>query len=169
MMDFEKVIKERFSVRKFKETPVRADLIEKILEAGNCAPTAKNIQPQKIYVVQSKEGLFKIDQACPCRYHAPVCLIVASDKSTAWSKDGHSTYEMDACIVATHMMLEATNLNVDNIWIELFDKKKLKEAFQMPESVEPICILPLGYKTEDCQPSVMHHNRKKLRDIVEYR
>ena len=76
-MEFEKVIKERFSVRKFKDDKVSEELIQKILEAGNLAPTAKNYQPQKIYVVMSKEGLEKIDKASPCRYNAPVCLIVA--------------------------------------------------------------------------------------------
>ena len=79
-MEFERVIRERFSARKFKNDLISDELINKILEAGNLAPTAKNSQPQKIYVVKSKEGLEKIDKASPCRYNAPVCIIVASDK-----------------------------------------------------------------------------------------
>lgn len=168
-MDFEKVIKERFSVRKFKNEKVSNELINKILEAGNLAPTAKNYQPQKIYVVQSQEGLNKIDKASPCRYNAPICLIVASDKSVAWSKEDYSTYEMDACIVATHMMLEATNLGVNNIWIEMFDKKTLKQEFNLSDNIEPICIIPLGYKADDFVPSPLHNKRKTLSEIVEYR
>ncbi len=168
-MEFDKVIKERFSVRKFKSAKFDDDLINKILEAGNLAPTAKNNQPQKIYVVKSKEGLEKIDKASPCRYNAPVCLIVASDKNIAWSKENYSTYEMDACIVATHMMLEATNLGVDNIWIEMFDKDILKQEFDISENIEPICLIPLGYKDELCVPSPMHYKRKDLSEIVTYR
>ncbi len=168
-MEFEKVIKERYSVRKFKSQPVSPELIEKILEAGNLAPTAKNNQPQKIYVVQSKEGLEKMDLSTPCRYHAPVCFIVASDKNIAWSKGSHSTAEMDACIVATHMMLEATNLGIDNIWIEMFDSTILSKEFNIPSHIEPICILPMGYREDGCFPSVMHTKRKKLEEIVEYR
>ena len=168
-MDFEKVIKERFSVRKFKDQKINNELINKILEAGNYAPTAKNNQPQKIYVVQSKEGLNKIDKVCPCRYNAPVCLIVASDKDIAWSNNTLSTTTNDACIVATHMMLEATNLGVDNIWIEMFDKDKLKEEFNIPTNIEPICLLPLGYRDDSFKPSLMHNKRKNLNEIVEYR
>ena len=168
-MEFEKVIRKRFSVRKFKNEPIDNELFNKILEAGNLAPTAKNNQPQKIYVVQSKEGLDKIDKASPCRYNAPVCLIVASDKNLAWSKENYSTYEMDACIVATHMMLEATNLGVDNIWVEMFDKNLLKQEFNLGENIEPICLIPLGYKTDDCTPSPMHNKRKDLSEIVEYK
>jgi len=48
-MEFEKVIKERFSIRKFKNEKVSDELITKILQAGNLAPTAKNYQPQRIY------------------------------------------------------------------------------------------------------------------------
>ena len=61
--------------------------INKILEAGRLAPTAKNIQPQKIYVACSKEALDKIDQVSPCRYGAPIVLIVCSDKNLEWTKD----------------------------------------------------------------------------------
>lgn len=168
-MEFDKVIRERFSVRKFKSDLVSDDLINKILEAGRLAPTAKNNQPQKIYVVRLKEGLEKIDKASPCRYNAPVCLIVASDKNIAWSKENYSTYEMDACIVATHMMLEATNLGVDNIWIEMFDKNILKQEFDMSENIEPICLIPLGYKDDLCVPSPMHGQRKDLSETVIYR
>ena len=168
-MEFEKVIRERFSTRKFKNDLISDELINKILEAGNLAPTAKNNQPQRIYVVKSKEGLEKIDKASPCRYNAPVCLIVASDKNIAWSKDNYSTYEMDACIVATHMMLEATNVGVDNIWIEMFDKNIVRQEFNLDENIEPICLIPLGYKTDDCKPSPMHNTRKDLSEIVEYK
>ncbi len=168
-MEFEKVIRERFSARKFKNDLIDEDKINKILEAGNLAPTAKNNQPQKIYVVKSKDGLEKIDKASPCRYKAPVCLIVASDKNIAWSKGTYSTFEMDAYIVATHMMLEATNLGVDNIWIEMFDKNILKQEFNMDENIEPICLIPLGYRTDDCKPSPMHNSRKDLSEIVEYK
>ena len=167
-MEFEKVIRERTATRKFKPDKINDELLNKILQAGNLAPTAKNKQPQKILVVKSKEGLEKIDKVCPCRYGAPICLIIASDKSNAFTKENHSTYEMDACIVATHMMLEATNLGVDNIWIEMFDNNLLKDEFNFDENIEPICILPLGYKADDYEGNPMHNKRKNLSEIVEF-
>lgn len=73
-MEFEEVIRKRTAIRKFKNDNVEKDKIEKILEAGRLAPTAKNKQPQKIYVAMSEEAIEKIDKVSPCRYNAPVVL-----------------------------------------------------------------------------------------------
>lgn len=167
-MEFIDVCKEREATRKFKNEPVDEKIIRKILEVGRLAPTAKNQQPQKIYVVNSKEGLDKIDKASPCRYNAPIVLLVCSDKKVAWSKENYSTYEMDACIVATHLMLGATNYGVDNIWIEMFDKDIIKKEFNLEENIEPICLIPLGYKAEDYVGNPLHHQRKELEETVQY-
>ena len=168
-MNFDKVIRERFSVRSFKDTLVSDEILNKILEAGVLAPTAKNLQPEKIYVIKSSEGLSSIDKASPCRYNAPVCLIIASDKDIAWKKGTDSTYEMDATIVGVHMMLEATNLGVDSVWVKMFDKEILKREFEIPSNIEPVCLLPLGYRSDDSKPSDMHYMRKNLKDIVIYK
>ena len=167
-MEYEKVIKERFSTRKFKNDKVSDETLKKILEAGNFAPTAKNNQPQKIYVVRSEEGLKKIDQISPCRYNAPVVLLICSNKKIAWTKDNYSSYEMDATIVATHMILEATNLGVNSVWVDMFNNKLAKEVFNLDDGIEPICLMPLGYKDDSVVPSPMHDKRKDLTEIVEY-
>lgn len=166
--DFESVIRNRTATRKFKDQNIEPEKINKILEAGRLAPTAKNLQPQKIYVAKSNEALAKIDKVSPCRYNAPVVLIVCSDKNIAWTKDEYSTYEMDACIVATHMMLEATNVGVDNIWIEMFDKEALKKEFQLDDQVEPICLIPIGYKADDYAGNPLHTKRKDLVEMVSF-
>ena len=167
-MEYEKVIKERTAVRRFKEIPINKQDLHRILLAGNLAPTAKNLQPQRIFVVETKEGLEKIDKVSPCRYHAQTVLMICSDKNIAFQKGEHSTYEMDACIVATHMMLEATNLGIDNIWIEMFDSKKLKEEFNLEKNIEPICLIPLGYRTDDYKENPTHNIRKNINEIVKY-
>lgn len=168
-MEFEKVIRERTAIRKFKDEQIKKEELDSILEAGRLAPTAKNIQPQKIYVVQSKEGIEKIDKASPCRYNAPTVLVVCSDKDIAFKKEDYSTYEMDACIVATHMMLEATNVGLGSIWIEFFDAKKLKQEFNLDSNIEPICLIPLGYVADDYNGNPMHSIRKNIKEMVEYK
>ena len=168
-MEFDKVIRERQSTRKFKEEKVSDELINKILEAGVIAPTAKNIQPEIIYVVKSEEGLKKMDDVSPCRYKAPQVLIVCGDKDKAFQKNGESIYYMDACIVGTHMMLEATNVGVDNIWIEMFDTDKLIDGLSIPEGLIPVLMLPIGYKAKLCPPSPLHKIRKNIDKIVEYK
>ena len=166
-MEFDKVIKTRQATRKFTNKKVSIKLIEKILEAGRIAPTAKNNQPQIIYVIETIESLKKIDKVTPCRYGAPICLLICSDKNIAWSNNDYSSYEMDASIVATHMMLEATNLGIDNIWIRNFDKKEVQKEFSLTENIIPICIIPLGYK-EESHKSPFHNQRKELSETVKY-
>ena len=85
-MEFENVIRKRQATRKFSNQVVEKEKINNILEAGRIAPTAKNVQPIKIYVVESSEGLEKIDKASPCRYNAPIVLLVCGDKEQAFSK-----------------------------------------------------------------------------------
>lgn len=75
---------------------------------------------------------------------------------------------MDACIVATHMMLEATNIGVDNIWIEMFDKQELIKQFNLEENIEPICLIPIGYKADDYTGNLLHNQRKDLKETVEF-
>lgn len=60
-MDFSAVVKERFSCKKFDaEKKLSKGLVEKILESGRLAPTAKNLQEQHIYVASSEDALSKI-------------------------------------------------------------------------------------------------------------
>ena len=76
---------------------------------------------------------------------------------------------MDACIVATHMMLEATNVGLGSIWIEFFDAKKLKQEFNLDSNIEPICLIPLGYVADDYNGNPMHSIRKNIKEMVEYK
>lgn len=168
-MEFEDIIRKRTSVRKFSNKKLEKEKLDKILEAGRLAPTAKNNQPIKIYVVNSNEGIEKIDKASRCRYGAETVLIVCGNKEDAYHKGAYTTAEMDSCIVATHMMLEATNIGVDNIWVEAFDENILREELDIPNELTPVLLMPLGYKTEDCPINPLHDKRKAIEDIVEYK
>ena len=59
-MEFKEVVKNRFSCKKYSSRKLEAAKLEAILEAGRLAPTAKNLQEQHVYVVQSEEMLTKI-------------------------------------------------------------------------------------------------------------
>ena len=111
----------------------------------------------------------KIDNASRCRYGAKTVLIICGNKDQAYHKGDYSTYEMDSCIVATHMMLEATNIGVDKIWIESFDENILRNEFNIPNEYIPVCLLPLGYKSVDCPINPLHEKRKNIEDIVVYK
>ena len=168
-MEFEDLIRKRTSVRKFSNKKLDQIVLNKILEAGRLAPTAKNNQPIKIYVVNSDDGIKKIDKASRCRYGAQTVLIICGNKDESYHKGDYTTFEMDSCIVGTHIMLEATNLGVDNIWVESFDENILREEFEIPNKLTPVLLMPLGYKSEDCPMNPMHDKRKALEEIIEYK
>lgn len=165
-MNFEDVIRERISTRSFKDEKVKKEELDKILDAGRIAPTAKNNQPIKIYVIESDDAINKINDCSPCIYGAKTVLLVCGNKEAAFHKGAHSSYEIDASIVATHMILEATNIGVDSVWVGMFDGDMVKETFNL--EYEPVCIIPLGYHTDDYVPSPMHSMRKDINEIVEY-
>ena len=110
-MEFTKVVAERYSCKNFSTRKVEAEKLTEILEAGRLAPTAKNSQEQRIYVLQSEESLAKLDKVTPCRYGAPTCLVVAFDKNSVFTYPGgkRDSGVEDAAIVATHLMLAAAN------------------------------------------------------------
>ena len=169
-MEFREVIKNRYSCKKFNGEKVAPEKIEAILEAGRVAPTAKNLQEQHIYVVQSEEMLAKIDALTPCRYNAPTVLVVAFDKNNVFTYPGEKRDSgvEDATIVATHMILAAEDEGVDSCWVNFFDPEKAAEALGLPENEEVLMIMDLGYAAEGSGPLPNHESRKPLSETVTY-
>ena len=167
-MNYDLIVKKREAVRMFKSDKLDREIINKILDYGRLAPTAKNLQPQKIYVIESEDGIKKIDECTPCRYNAPVVLLVCCDKNIAWSKGNYDTCDMDGSIVATFMMLGATSLGIDTIWVKMFDENKIKELFELDDNIVPICLMPIGYRKPEYKGSINHNNRKDLKEIVKF-
>lgn len=113
-MDLMNLFKERHSVRKFSDKKVEKEKIDAILEAGRLAPTAVNFQPQRICVLESDESLLKLKDCTRYHFDAPLAIIVCYDNTVSWKRsyDNKDMGEVDASIVATHMMLEVTNLGL---------------------------------------------------------
>jgi len=168
-MQFEDVIRTRSSTRRFSNKPLEREKLEKILEAGRIAPTAKNLQDFKIFIIESADAVNKLDSAHPCRYGAPTSLLVCADNTESFSTDNtHTSGVIDACIVATHMLLEATSLGVDNIWTWAYGNRELAEALGLADNFEPVCVLPLGYRSDEDHGSHMHDQRKNIEELTEY-
>ena len=169
-MEFTDVVKNRYACKKYDGTQISAVQLDAILEAGRLAPTAKNLQGQRIYVVQSAAGLAKIDALTPCRYGAPTVLVVAYDKNSVFVFPGGkaNSGEEDASIVATHMMLAATNAGVDSCWLNFFDPEAVAKALHLPENEQVLMLLDLGHAAPDAGPLPNHTSRKPLAKTVKY-
>ena len=169
-MDFTDVIRNRYSCKNFSDRQVEAEKLQAILEAGRLAPTAKNLQEQRIYVIQSAEALAKLDKVTPCRYGAPTVLLVAFDKDNVFTypdSERDSGVE-DAAIVATHMMLAATNEGVDSCWLNYFNPDAVAKAFDLPDNEEVLMLLDLGYAAKEAKPLPNHFSRKAIEETVKY-
>ncbi len=169
-MDFTEVIKSRYSCKKFSDKQISKEQLCAILEAGRVAPTAKNLQEQHIYVAQSSEMLAKIDEFTPCRYGAPTVLVVAFDKNNVYTYPGSQRQSgiEDAAIVATHLMLAATNEGVDSCWLNCVHIDELHTALGLPANEEILMLLDLGFAAEDAHPLPNHFSRKPLNETVSY-
>ena len=169
-MEFKEVIKNRYSCKKYGDKQVEAEKLTAILEAGRLAPTAKNMQEQRIYVLQSAEALAKLDQATPCRYGAPTVIVVAFDKNDVFTYPGgkYDTGAEDATIVATHLILAAADEGVDSCWVNYFDPDQLAASLGLPENEQIVMVMDLGYAAEGAGPLPNHASRKDLAETVKY-
>ena len=61
-MNFLDIAKTRYSVRKYTDKKVEAEKLDQILNAAHVAPTAANLQPVRLLVIQEEEGLKKISR-----------------------------------------------------------------------------------------------------------
>lgn len=169
-MEFKEVIRKRYSCKKFSDRPVEREKLEAILEAGRLAPTAKNLQEQRIYVLSSEEDLRKLDGITPCRYGAPVVLLVAFDSGNVFTYPGgkRDSGVEDATIAATQMILAAADVGVDSCWVNYLDPEAAARAFGLPENEEVLMVMDLGYAAPGAGPLPNHTTRKPLEATVTY-
>ena len=161
--------KRRYSVRKFTDKQVEQEKLDAILAAGNIAPTAKNLQPQRIYVLQSTESLAKLYTLTHCRYGANTFLLFTYNLDEDWKnplEEGvHSGVE-DVSIVATHIMLAAAEQGLDTCWCNYFSNTKLETLFELPANEKSVLIMPIGYADEAARPAPTHETKKNLSETV---
>ena len=169
-MDFEQLSAKRYSLRKYSDRAVEPECLTKILEAGRNAPTAHNLQPQRIFVLQSQEALEKADGCMGSHFHPQVILAIAYDADEAWKRetDGKNHGEIDAAIAASQMMLQAADLGLGTTYVGMFEPEKLLEAFPEMRGTVPVALLTLGYPAEGAHPSRLHASRKPLEELVQY-
>jgi nitroreductase len=169
-MKFLELAKKRYSVRKYQTKPVEQEKLAMILEAGRVAPTAANFQPQRILVLQEKDNLAEINKTANT-FNAPLVIVVCGNTSEAWERpvDTKNFTDIDTSVVTTHMMMQAADLELGSVWIGIFDPAAIKESFNLPDEIEPINILAIGYPDEEALSPERHSKtRKYLNETVFY-
>ena len=166
-MELTKGIFERRSIRKYKNTPVPRESLEKIMEAVNMAPTACNRQPFKFFLISNSALRAEIGKSYYKSYlaEAPYVVVVAGDENGAWHRpDGESIASVDCAIALDHFILAATAEGLASCWICAFDRAIVDKALALPEKgLRPIAMTPLGFADGEPVP----FQRKGVKGIME--
>jgi nitroreductase len=148
-VDILNLLKSRRSIRIYQERPVPQELLLQILEAGRWAPTGANLQPWHFVVVTDSETRKQIGDVARFFFiksshveKAPVVIALGFDTR----KGKYGRY--DVTLAGGNMLTMAESLGLGTCWIGAFDEPKVKEILEIPESIEVIGLITLGYSEE---------------------
>ena len=167
-MTFLELAKSRYSCRKLTDKPIEPEKIDRILQAAIAAPTAKNVQPYKIWKVASTAAMDKLKQTTNYTFGANLALIVGVKYDEAFVRpfDKVNFAQIDGAIVATHIMLAVQDEGLGTTWVGYFDAPKLQELFPEMKNYELIAVFPIGYPADGVKPSNRHEDRRNISDAV---
>jgi nitroreductase len=148
-VDILNLLKSRRSIRLYQDKPVPQDLLLQILEAGRWAPSGVNLQPWHFIVVTDAETRKRVGEATRFLFiksshveNAPAIIILGFDTH----KGKYGRY--DATFAGGNMMMMATSLGLGTCWIGAFDQPKMKSILDIPDPIEVIGLITLGYSNE---------------------
>jgi len=167
-MDFYESVRRRYSVRAYRDRPVEQEKLDRILEAARLAPSARNFQECRFVVVRDKEKRSRLMEAAYGQRfvgEAPVVIACCSDTDKGVMKCGHARYTIDSGIAIEHLVLAAVAEGLGSCWIGSFQPEKVREVLDIPEHIEVVELLPIGYPAEGSKPV---KGRKPMEEIVCY-
>lgn len=155
-MNFNELAKARKSIRKFKPDDVSDDIIMKLLEAAQEAPSAGNCQPWHFYVIKNKDVISRIhERAYSANWilTAPVLIVVCADIQRSESRFGERGRNLyciqDTAAAIQNILLCATDLGIGTCWCGAFNESAVTEILNLPKDMRPVAIIPLGYASVD--------------------
>jgi nitroreductase len=165
-MNFQELIRARYSVRAYKPDPIEEDKLARILEAARLAPTAANRQAFRVVILPTKgrEADLRRVYGRDWFTQAPLVLAVCAVPAESWVRkhDGWNAAEVDATIAMAHIVLAAAEEGLGTCWIAAFDPAAAREVLGLPPDVIPSAFTPLGYPAD----SVKAKKRRPLGELV---
>ncbi len=155
-MDVITAVQTRQSIREFTQEAISQDLINTILYAGMCAPTAKNKRPVDFVLIDDKKTLYELSLANPnarMLEHAPCAIVVCGDQNREGSKE---FLYADCGAAAQNILLCAHGLHLGAVWCGVAANspwfKLLTEKLSLPVKIAPVAVIALGYPAVKPQP-----------------
>ena len=160
-------IKSRISVRNFKNIVIEKDVISRILEAGQLAPSAKNRQPWRFLVIDSPELKEKMKDAAYGQEYiekAGAIILACSTNIEYDMPNGQQSYPIDISFAVSFMMLQAEREGLGSCVITTYNEDDVKSLVSVPFSMRVVMMLLLGY-TDD---KLIVRDRRPLRGIYSF-
>ncbi|HEY4745293.1 MAG TPA: nitroreductase family protein [Desulfuromonadaceae bacterium] len=168
-MDIFQVIRDRRSIRKYKDTPVEREKIEQVLDAARLAPSWKNLQCWRFLVLTEADKRATLLDAFPddnpgkkAIAMAPVVIVVCADPAESDVENGIPYFVADTAIAFEHLCLAAHALGLGTCWMGWYDEARIKSSLGIPASIRIVGITPLGYPDQEPKP----RPRKELAEIA---
>lgn len=176
-MELKDVLQARRSVRSYQKKKVEEEKIRKILEAAVLAPSWKNSQVTRYYVVSGEETLEKLKETLPdfnrnSVQDAPVLIVSAIVRNrSGFERDGSPSNELgngwgyyDCGMQNMNLLLEAKEQGLDTLVMGIRDAKKIKELLEIPEEQAVVSVIAAGYSEAD--PAMP--KRKTVEEIAKF-
>jgi nitroreductase len=171
-MSFLELVQKRKSVRQFKKQMVEDEKLRLVLEAGRLAPSAANCQPWYFIVVKDTGLQERIAESYSpfnlAHYKStPVIIVVCGDHQKSWHRDGDGKdyCDVDIAIAVDHMTLAAADMGLGTCWLCGFDPQRCSQALNLPQHIEPIAILNVGYPVTALASGKQKY-RKRFEEVV---
>ncbi|MFW5886835.1 MAG: nitroreductase family protein [Bacteroidota bacterium] len=171
-MTFIEIAKKRYSCRNYQAKPVEKEELVKVLEAGRIAPSATNAQPWEFIVVQEENLLDEIKSCYQKDWilSAPAIIVICGNHRLSWKReDGKDHCDIDIAIATDHLTMAATEYGLATCWVCKFDAPKCKKLLNLPEEMEPMVLLPIGYPVDSKDINRHDRARKPLETLVKWR
>lgn len=162
------LFRSRRSIRQYRPDPVPDELLDQVLEAGRWAPSASNRQPWDFIVI--RDETVRREVAKHAAYflikwahveQAPVLIVLCGNSS---NRIYNQFLHEDIGLAGGQMMLQAKALGLGTCWLGGLDRKAMGDVIKLPENIQIIGLLTVGFPAEDPPPP----RRKPLADIVHY-
>ncbi|MGE5533597.1 MAG: nitroreductase family protein [Ignavibacteria bacterium] len=166
-MDVFEAIQERRSIRSYQEKPVEREKLEMILEAGRLAPSARNVEPWQFIAVTSHEKREALSKGKYAKFLAqcPLVIVACGDK-----KASPDWYAIDVALAVENMVLTAVSLGLGTCCVGSFIEKDIKATLKIPENLEVLVMLAVGYPGDhvDLSSKVLNlvRTRKTLAEVA---
>lgn len=147
---------------------MEAEKLQRILEAGRLAPSARNVQEWRFIVVTDADLRGRLAEAAGNQRfvgEAPVVLVCCAETDHRRMHCGLESYPIDLAIAIDHMTLAAVAEGLGTCWIGKFDPRAVRTLCGIPEEIEVVELLPLGYPADT---TLTEKHRKPLDEIVRY-